>query len=485
MRGFLRVLGVGVLVLLGVLLFNTFRLRSHQLSNVPAAPAVPLPDSALTRLVGALQIPTVSTTDPALTDTAQFGRFGRYLRQAFPRVHQQLKLEKFNSYGLLFTWPGRNAALKPVLLMGHYDVVPVLPGTESKWIRPPFAGTQAGGYLYGRGTLDDKSSVLAQLEAVEYLLRTGFRPTRTLLLAFGQDEETLGRAGAGTIAAALARRGTQLEYVLDEGGVVKTDGVASLKTSVALVGISEKGYLTLKLTATSKGGHSSMPPAKTSIGAVAAAVVKLEQNPFPARLDGGDNHLLDYLASEVPFGQRLAFANRWLFAPIIKRILAATPAGNATLRTTTAPTIFQAGAKENVLPSDATATVNFRLLPGDSVAGVVREVRRIIADDNVRVTVSGKPVASSKVSDPEAAPFQQLYRTIRSVFPAAVVAPYVATTATDSRQYAALSPNIYRFSPTQINQEGIESIHGINERLALKNYPLMVQFYATLIRNSQ
>jgi carboxypeptidase PM20D1 len=486
MRVVLRFLGFMLLALVAVLLFNTLRLKSHQLTAVPAAPAVPVaPDSAMARLVGAVQIPTVSTTDLTQTDTAQFNRFGRYLRRVFPRVHQQLRLERFNDYGLLYTWQGHNAALKPALLMGHYDVVPVLPGTESKWVQQPFAGIQAGGYLYGRGTLDDKASVMAQLEAVEYLLSTGFQPARTVLLAFGQDEETLGRRGAGAISAALKQRGTQLEYVLDEGGIVKTDGVAGLKKSVALVGISEKGYLSLELTATGKGGHSSMPPAQTSIGAVAAAVVKLEEHPFPARLEGGDDHLLDYLASEVPLGQRLVFSNRWLFAPIIKKTLAASPASNATLRTTTAPTIFRAGAKDNVLPIDATATINFRLLPGDSVAGVISEVRRIIDNDKISVKVIGQPNAPSSVSDPEAPAFLKLHRTIRSVFPEAIVAPYVVTGATDARQYAALSPNIYRFSPTQLNQEGIESIHGSNERLAVKDYPLMVQFYAALIRNSQ
>ena len=485
MRFFLRLLGLGILLLLVVLVVNMLRLPAHQLTGVPAAPAVPLPDSALARLAGAVRIPTVSTTDFAQTDTAQFGRFGRYLRQSFPKVFAQLKLEKFNDYGLLFTWAGTNPALKPVLLLGHYDVVPVLPGTESKWAHPPFAGVQAGGYLYGRGTLDDKASVLAQLEAVEYLLSTGFRPARTLLLAFGHDEESQGRRGAGAISVALAQRGTQLEYVLDEGGTVKTDGVAGIQKPVALVGITEKGYLTLELTATGAGGHSSMPPAQTSIGAVAAAVVKLEQNPFPARLEGGDNDLLDYLASEVPLGQRLVFANRWLFGGIIKKILAATPAGNATLRTTTAATIFRAGAKDNVLPIDATATVNFRLLPGDSVAGVVREVRRIIDDEKISIKVIGQPSAPSPVSNPDAAAFQRLHRTIRSVFPAAIVAPYVVVGATDARQYAALSPNVYRFLPAQMNQEALESMHGNNERLAVANYPKMVQFYAALIRNSQ
>ena len=484
MRNLLRLLGLGILGLLLVIVVNTLRLPSHQLGAVPAAPAVPLADSALARLAGAVRISTVSTTDYAQTDTAQFGRFGRYLRQAFPKVFAQLRLEKFNDYGLLFTWAGTTPALKPVLLLGHYDVVPVLPGTEGKWAHPPFAGIQADGYLYGRGTLDDKASVLAQLEAVEYLLGTGFRPARTVLLAFGQDEECLGRRGAGAMAAELGRRGIRPEYVLDEGGTVKTDGVPGVKRPVALVGISEKGYLSLELTATGQGGHSSMPPAQTSIGELAAAVLKLEQHPFPARLDA-NNHLLDYLASEVPLGQRLAFANRWLFAPLIMKKMSGTAAGNATLHTTTAPTIFRAGAKENVLAIDASATINFRLLLGDSVAGVVREVRRIIADEKISIKILPNASAPSPVSDPAAAPFQQLHRTIRSVFPEAIVAPYAVVGATDARQYAALSPNVYRFLPAQMNQEAIESMHGSNERLPVANYPKMVQFYATLIRNSQ
>lgn len=485
MRFFFQLLGLALLVLTVMLVVNTLRVPRHQLGAQPPPAPVAMPDSAVARLAAAVRIPTVSTSDFAQTDTAQFGRFGAFLRQAFPRVQQALTCQKFNTYGLLYEWKGRNLALKPLLLLAHYDVVPVQPGSAAQWHQPPFAGRVADGYLYGRGTLDDKLNVLGQLEAVDYLLQSNFQPERTVLLAFGQDEETMGQRGAATIAAALQRRGIHPELILDEGGLVKTDGVAGLARPVALVGISEKGYVSLEISAVGVGGHSSMPPAYTSIGLVAAAVAKLEAHPFPARLDGGVGPLLDYLASEVPFGKRLIFANRWLFGPLVKRTLAATASGNAALRTTTAPTIFRAGTKDNVLPISAAATVNFRILPGDSVAGVVREVRHIIDDERVQVRLLKKGNEPAPVSSTASAAFGVLHRTIGSVFPEALVAPYVLVGATDARSYAGLSPNTYRFSPVPMAEADIQRLHGTNERIRVADYERVIQFYVALIKNFQ
>jgi carboxypeptidase PM20D1 len=487
MRRFLLILLLAVAGLAAVLLVNTLRLPNHQLAAVPAAPAVGVaPDSALAHLAGALRIPTVSRSRYADTDTVPFDQLQAYLQRTFPLVHHGLKRQTVNHYGLLYEWPGTDPARKPLLLLAHQDVVPVLPGTEGQWTRPPFAGQQAGGYLYGRGALDDKLNVLGQLEAVEALLRGGFRPQRTVLLAFGHDEETLGQRGAAALAALLQTQHPQLEMVLDEGGLVKADGVAGLAQPVALVGVSEKGYLTLELSATGPGGHSSMPPALTSVGRVAAAVARLEAAPFPARLDGGVSGLLAYLAPAVPFGKRLVFANQWLFGGLIKQSLAATASGNAALRTTTAPTIIRGGEKDNVLPSGATATVNFRLLPGDSVAAILRRVREIINDPLVQVKMVGEGRAASPVSGTDNAAFAALHRTIKSVFPQALVAPYVVVGATDARAYASLCPQAtYRFMPVLMDQAAIESLHGTNERLRPGAYQQAIRFYAALIRNVQ
>ena len=487
MRRFLRLLLIALIGLAAVLLANTLRLPNHQLGAVPAAPALPLaPDSALAHLAGALRLPTVSRTVYAETDSLPFDQFAAYLARTFPLVHRRLKLQTVNHYARLYEWPGTDPRLKPFLLLAHQDVVPVLPGTARQWARPPFAGQQAGGYLYGRGALDDKLNVIGQLEAVAALLRAGYQPRRTVLLAFGHDEETQGRRGAAALAALIQQRYPRLEMVLDEGGLVKADGVAGLAQPVALVGVSEKGYLSLELSATGAGGHSSMPPALTSVGRVAAAVARLEAQPFPARLDGGVSGLLAYLAPAVPFSKRLVFANQWLFGSLIKKTLAATPAGNAALRTTTAPTIIRGGEKDNVLPASATATVNFRLLPGDSVGAVVRRVREIINDPQIRLKTLGEGRDASPVSGTDNAAFAVLHRTIKSVFPQALVAPYVVVGATDARAYASLCPRAtYRFMPVLLDQAAIESLHGTNERLRPAAYQQLIRFYAALIRNAQ
>lgn len=482
----LRWLLIGLLVLVAVLLVNTLRFSSKQLTDVPPAPAVSVGNSAIQRLVKALQLRTVSYSDYALTDTTQFEQFLSLLQQSFPRLHHQLKRETFNRYGLLYEWKGRNPALKPILLLGHYDVVPVIQGTQKMWKRPPFAGLVEGGFLYGRGTLDDKSSVLAQLEAVEWLLSTGFQPERTVMLAYGQDEEVTGFRGAQTIAAELERRKIALEFVLDEGGVLKTDGIPGLSQPVALIGIGEKGYATIELTTVSKGGHSSMPPKQTSIGLVAEAVSKLEKNPFPARLDAGLDQMFTFIGPEMPFGQRIVFANQWLFAPLITRIMAQSNSGNATLRTTTAPTIFRAGVKDNVLPIEATATINFRILPGETVETVVQRVKEVIDDERVQVNVLKQFISQpSPVSDPNATGFARIHETIKGVFPETIVTPYLTLGGTDARFYTRVCPQIYRFSPTPMNDEDTQRVHGTNERISLNDYRNMIRFYTTLIRNSQ
>ncbi|AUD04543.1 M20 family peptidase [Spirosoma pollinicola] len=485
MRFILRILGFLLVFLLVVLLVNTFRLTSHQLTNVPPAAPITVPDSAIQRFAGAIRIPTVSYTDYTLTDTTQFDKFTAYIRAAYPLIHQRLNPQTFNHYGLLYEWKGRNPALKPVLLMAHYDVVPVIQGTQGMWKRPPFAGIIDDGYLYGRGTLDDKMGMMGLLESVDYLLKSNFQPERTLLLAFGQDEETSGELGAQTIAAALKKRGVSLEYILDEGGEIKPEGVAGINKPVALIGISEKGYMSLELTAIGKGGHSSMPPAQTSIGMVAEAVSKLEHNPFPARLNGGMDQLLSYLASEAPFSKRIILANQWLFGPVIERSIAETKSGSATLRTTTAPTIFRAGAKDNVLPIDAVATVNFRILPGDTVEGVISRVKEVIDNDSITVSILGKGNNPAPMASTENMGFQTINKTIKSVFPEVVVAPFVMLGATDSKFYAALTPSIYKFSPIPLSDAQLAGVHGTNERISIKDYKNIIWFYVTLIRNSQ
>ncbi len=485
MRLLFKILGLALVILIGVLLWNTFRLKSRQLTNVPPAPPISVSDSSLTRLSQAIQFRTVSYQDSSLTDTSQFEAFVSFLEKSFPLVHSRMTRERINGFALLYHLKGSNPALKPILMMGHYDVVPVAEGTEALWKKAPFSGLIQDGFVYGRGTLDDKSTVLGLLEAMEKLLQQNFQPGRTIYFSFGHDEEVSGRRGGQALARTLEQRGIQLEMVIDEGGTIKTDGVAGLTQPVALIGIAEKGYTSLEITARGEGGHSSMPPPKTSIGMLASALDLLQKSPFESSLGGTVGEMLRYLGPEMPFGQKLAIANTWLLAPILINSFGASNSGAASTHTTLAPTILKAGVKDNVLPIDATAIVNFRILPGESVQGVVEHVKKVIDNPAIEIKSLGEfDSEPSAVSSPDAEAFQTLSRTIKSCYPDVLVSPYLVLGATDSRYYRALSPNIYRFTPYQLDEEDLKRPHGTNERIRTDTYKEMIRFYVILLQNA-
>ncbi len=475
-----------VVLLLGVVSLErslTFHSRQPQ---VTAAASEPLDTAALAaRLAGALRFKTVSYQDSSQFEAREFDGLQRYLRESFPKLHAALKLEKVNGYGLLYEWTGTDATLAPVVLLAHQDVVPVEPGTEGKWTEPPFEGRVAGGYVWGRGALDDKGSLVAILEAVDNLVTSGARPRRTVYLAFGYDEEVGGRRGAARMAAVLASRNIHPQFVLDEGGALTTGLVPGIGAPVALVGIAEKGYLTIELTAHAEGGHSSMPPEQTAVGMLAGALIRLEHQQMPRAIRGPTAAMFDYLGPELSFGPRLVMANRWLFGGILAVQFGATPQGNAMVRTTTAPTVLQAGVKENVLPSTARALVNFRILPGDSVTGVVEHVRQVVHDAGIGVRVLEETVSNpSDVTSVDAEPFQLLARTIRQVVPGAVVTPWLVVGATDSRHYSRLTPDVLRFVGAGIGKDDLRRVHGTDERVGVQAYADAVRIYIQLLRNA-
>lgn len=227
-----------------------------------------------------------------------------------------------------------------------------------------------------------------------------------------------------------------------------------------------------------------MPPPQTSIGDLAEAIDRLQKNPFPARLEGAAGYMLDYLAPEMPFTTQIAMSNRWVFNSAIISSMETTNSGNATVRTTTAPTILDAGLKENVLPIDATAKINFRILPGDSVAGVINYVKKVIKNDSIQVEIVGESgTEPSFVSDTASVGFKLIHTTVKRCFPDVLVAPYLVVGATDSRYFKNLSLNIYRFMPVRFTDEDLKRFHGTNERISTEDFKNVVRFYVELIRS--
>jgi carboxypeptidase PM20D1 len=453
-------------------------------SAVPPAADVAIPTGVAERLAGAIRIRTISADDAAGFDAAAFASLRGYLQAAFPLVHSRLQRETVATHSLLYTWSGTDPLLKPILLVGQMDVVPVEPGTHDRWHQDPFGGHISDGYIWGRGAIDNKSTVLGTLEAVEMLLGEGFRPTRTVYFAYGHDEEVGGTGGARQIAALLERRGVQLEMVLDEGGVIGNGVLPGITAPVALVGIAEKGFVTVELSARVSGGHSSLPSRQGAVGIVSAAIAKLDRNPMPARLEGPTEELFNQVGPRFSLAQRAIFANLWLTRPLVIRQLENRPITNAMVRTTTAPTMFQAGTKDNVLPGYARAVINVRILPGDSIVGVLEHVRRVIDDDRVEVKPAGRFSAEpSSVSSTSSLAFQTLARSIRSIAPDVVVAPYLVVVVTDARHYSALSPNIFRFLPLRLTSRDLERMHGTDERIGISDYGMAIRTYRRILMN--
>lgn len=475
---------LGLLLLSGVLLFRTLTLTSRQIP-VPPGPSIQIDANAVAaRLAQALPFRTVSSQDRSQFSRDAFLGLHQYLAKTFPETHRTLQRELINDYSLLYTWVGTDPTLSPIVLLGHLDVVPVEAATEKEWTYPPFSGTIADGYIWGRGTMDDKVAVLGPLEAVEHMLRQRYTPRRTVLLAFGHDEEVGGQAGAKAIAARLAQTGARPAFILDEGMAILEGIVPGVDRPIASIGLAEKGYLSVELIAEGTGGHSSMPPAHTSVGILASAIHALESHPMAAHTEGSAGALFQFLGPELLIGHRVALANLWLFDPILKLLLDRSPPTRALIRTTFAATMLEGSSKENVLPQRARAVVNVRVHPSDTTERVIEHMTRVIGDPRVIVRrppgIMSEPSAVSPIESPA---FTTLQRTIGQQFPEVIVAPGLVLGATDSRHYQLLSEYIYRFLPLRVTAQDMVRIHGVNERLAVGNYADVVAFYIRLIRN--
>lgn len=406
----------------------------------------------------------------------------RMLEQSYPLVHQHLEKIVISEATLLYIWKGKNPELKPVLFGAHQDVVPADDQTLEAWTYPPFSGQIADGYIWGRGTLDIKSQMIALLEAIERLLADGFFPQRTIMLGFGQDEEIGGKKGAAKIVSYLKENNIQLAAMMDEGGSIMYNTIPGVSTPTALVGIAEKGHLSLRLHTEGQPGHSSMPGKNMAIGRLSKALARLADKQQPIRMKALKD-LYTGLGSTASFGMQFIFANLWFFGPIAKKQVEANPQTNASIRTTTALTMIKGGVKENVLPHTAEAIVNMRLLPGDSIAKVCDRVRKIIDDEQVRFEpVEDGYWEASPISDIDIPPYKLLDLTIRKVFEDVAVAPYLVLGATDARYYAEISDSVFRFCPFVLGKEDLQRMHGIDERLSVEGLGKMVQFFHELIR---
>ena len=432
----------------------------------------------IVKLQRLVQIPTVSNADPDLIDAAAFDRLLSTLAELFPLVHERLELTRVGTHGLLLHWRGA-ADTRPVVLMAHLDVVPV--DADSGWTHPAFEGVIADGFLWGRGTLDDKNCVVGICEAVESLLAQDFTPAQDIWLSFGSNEEVFGTDAQDAVTV-LTERGVRPWLVIDEGGAVAHDAFPGITRPIAVVGVAEKGATSFEMRAEGRGGHSSMPARMGPTARLARAILRLERSPFPAKLPAPAIELFSRLAPHAPAALRPLMANASRLAPLLTRALVLAGAEPAALaRTTVAVTTLSGSPALNVIASTAKAGVNVRIMPGETVAQARRHLEKAIGDEHVHLDLleSSEPSPIS-LFDGEPA-FALVEECVAEVFPDAVTSPYVLMGATDSRFFTAICDRVYRFAPFRMSKAQRESIHAYDERIGVDDFAEGVRWYTRLI----
>lgn len=482
-------LGGAIILLIGIVLVRTLNyggapqnVRDIVLPEVPAFDAM----VAAEHLGEAIRFKTVTVApgDPRVGQEGPWLELQAWMEETYPAFHAAVAKETIpGGYALLFTWQGSDTSLDPLLLMAHQDVVPVNIGTEGDWDAPPFSGAIQDGYVYGRGAIDDKGSMVGLLEALNALALDGFQPKRTVLLMLGHDEEVSG-SGASSGVELLKSRGVSPVMALDEGFMAVENNPLTGGT-VAFVGVAEKGYVTFTLTVTAEGGHSSTPPRNSATVRLARALVALDENQMTADLDYPlVSGLFKATGEGMPFLQRMAFANQWLFGGYLKGILGGTPAANAMIRTTTAPTMLTGSAKENVLAQRATAIINFRIHPKDTEESILAHIKEVTGEIEGLEVAYGRTgirgAGASPVSPMDNLSFGVLY-AVAADSSGAPVAPGLVLGATDGRYATAITDSVYRFMPAVMSPEDLTGFHGTNERLTVENMGRLSKGYAQII----
>jgi carboxypeptidase PM20D1 len=478
-----------LLIFIGIILFRTFTYGAAPTASdtvaLPDAPEISA-ETAAQNLSRAIQFETITyaSGDPTAGNEGPWIELQTWLAETYPAIHAVAPPELVpGTLTQLYTWQGSNSALDPILLMAHQDVVPVNAGTQSDWEGAPFGGEVKNGYIYGRGAIDDKGNLIGIMEAVEALTKSGFKPQRSIILMFGHDEEVSG-SGAEAGIALLKSRGIRPEMALDEGFMVIDPSPLTGKP-MGFIGVSEKGYITLKVTALAEGGHSSTPPRNSATVRLSQAVVALDENQMPSYI--GEPPVSDLFAStadDMPFMQKMAFANLWLFNKQVESSMADIPAANAMIRTTTAPTMLEGSAKENVLAQRAEATVNFRIHPNDTPESVLAHAKAVTSHiEGLEIAVGDEGIGSN--ASPISPSDNRAYRVLASVATetgsGAPVAPSLVLGATDARYASAITDSVYRFAPAVLSPEDLTGFHGTNERISVENMGRLSKGYAQII----
>lgn len=469
---------LGALILFMVVRTLVTRPRATQISTYQAPPVDR--DKLVAELQGAVRIPTV-TLEHNDEDGSVFFEYQHYLETTYPALLGSAQKINVNRYAVIYIVKGTDSALLPVAVLAHQDVVPA---PEEGWEVPPFSGEVKDGCVYGRGSQDMKSQMIAALHALNVLVAEGKPPKRTVYFCFGHDEERQGYEGARHIVAYLKEKGIRFESVIDEGGTILDGSILGIPNKVALIGTCEKGYADITLEVEKLGGHASTPTRRTAVGMLSEAIADIEHTPMPTHWTVPTKQMIKTLAPYMKFPFRLIFVNRDVLSPLLKRLLSiVNPFTNCLVRTTFAPTQTAGSTAPNVLPPRAKANINVRINTGETVEDVCRHIRNVVGK-KVKVEPVTGYFDPSPVSSVTSDAYKKLTKTIAEVFNGYIAAPYPFIAASDAKYYYALSDNVYRFTPFEKTVEDANRIHACNERQNIDSLVVGTQFFLRYFENT-
>ena len=460
-----------------VLVVRTLRFKPEAAVPVKEDPIALDRERVIADMQAMIRCKTVSYNEESLIDYAEFEKFADLLRDRYPLIHQRCTMERVGKTGLLYRLAGKSSE-NPSVCMAHYDVVPI---EEDGWVKPAFDAIIEDGVLWGRGTLDTKGTLLGVMEGLEFLLKDGYVPENDLYLAFSGQEEISG-PDCVSVVSLLEQRGVTPAIVVDEGGAVVDHVFPGVPQQCALIGIAEKGFMNVKFSMESGGGHASTPPRSTTLVQLAKAITRLEKHPFRRRLTKPVAGMFDTLGRHSTFVYRLIFANLWCFEPVLDLICKKSGGElNAMMRTTVAFTKMEGSKAYNVLPPRASFGVNMRLMAGDTVASAEAYLKRVIKNDQIKLSVY-EGMEPSICSSMECGGWEKLTQAVHETWPEAIVSPYLMMACSDSRHYCRITDKVYRFSAMHLSKEERAMIHGNNERVPLDTLIRTVEFYVRLLR---
>lgn len=416
-------------------------------------------------------------------DAAEYEKFRAVLQQAFPHLHERAELKIFGSGCLVYRVAGENA-VRNVMLMSHHDVV----SADGDWKQPPFAGNVADGALWGRGTVDTKTPLFAELQAVDELIAEGCKFEGINLYIASSDNEEVSGDGIPLAVEYFKQQGTRFDVVLDEGGAITTGMMPGVKRKSAMVAVHENGRHTFLCTAKSAAkGHLGLNPTRAKTNAISRMCAfitevnrkKLFKRSFYPEVEATFKAHAPYMS----YPYRLLFCNFALFQGLLKKVLPSVSSQvGGMLSTTMQFTMIEGGKREQVQPKDVTAKAFFRCVREEDLRVEIESFQRIAAKYDV--TVERSLVDYCRPSDPNSAQFMRLKKVLNSNFPDVIVSPFLLTAGTDARHFSSIADSILRFAPIDLSKQQFASVHGDNENITLENISECVLFYKDFIKEN-